>query len=76
LNAAPLFDCTVRSFHPHCPFGVKFWFACTDTQYVPAVSEQLDGRIIVNDPVATPDAIATLLNVHVAGDPGSVPAFG
>jgi hypothetical protein len=55
---------------------VKFWFACTDTQYVPALSTQLDGSIIVNDPVPAPDAIATLLNVHVAGAPGSVPEFG
>ena len=51
-------------------------FACIDTQYVPAVSEQLDGRITLNDPVAAPDAIATLLNVQIAGDPGSVPEFG
>jgi hypothetical protein len=75
-NAAPLFDCTVRSVHPHCPFGVKFMFACTDTQYVPALSAQLDGRLMPNEPVAAPDAIATLLNVHTAAAPGSVPEFG
>ena len=43
-NAAPLLDCNVRSVHPHWPFGVKFMFACTDIQYVPPPSTQLDGR--------------------------------
>jgi hypothetical protein len=50
-------------------------FACTDTQYVPAVSVQLDGRLMPNEPVAAPDAIATLLNVHNAGSRGNVPEF-
>jgi hypothetical protein len=31
-QAAPEPFCTVRSVQPHCPFGVKLWFACTDTQ--------------------------------------------
>ena len=34
-----MFDCTVRFFQPHCPCGMRFWFACTETQYVPAPSE-------------------------------------
>jgi hypothetical protein len=51
-------------------------FACTDTQYVPAPSVHALGRLIPNDPVAAPDAIATLLNVHVAVVDGSVPAVG
>ena len=71
-NAAPLIVCMVRSFHPHWPFGVKFMFACTDTQNVPEKSEHWDGRSMPNDPVSAPDAIATLLNVHTAL-PGKVP---
>jgi hypothetical protein len=31
--------CTVRFFQPHCPAGTRFWFACTETQYVPGPSE-------------------------------------
>jgi hypothetical protein len=38
-QAAPAFDCTVRSVQPHCPFGLKFWFACTETQCVPGARE-------------------------------------
>jgi hypothetical protein len=75
-NAAPLPDCTVRSVHPHCPLGVKFMFACTDTQYVPAVRVHALGRLIPKDPVAAPDAMATLLNVHTGVTFGSVPDVG
>ena len=74
-NAAPLFDCTVRSLHPHSPYCVKFMFACTDTQYVPSLSAQLDGRSMPNAPVDIPRAIGTLLNVHNAEVSGRVPAF-
>jgi hypothetical protein len=72
-NAAPLFDCTVRSVHPHSPFVVKFRFACTDTQYVPALRVQNCGRSIPNDPVAAPDAIGTSVNEHTAVEDGRVP---
>ena len=51
-------------------------FACTDTQYVPALSAQLEGRLMLNEPVPAPDAIATLLNVQIAAPPGSVPELG
>ncbi len=35
-QAAPLFDCTVRTVQPHWPAGLKFCRARTATQYVPA----------------------------------------
>ena len=34
-----MFDCTERSRQPHCPCGMRFWFAWTATQYVPGPSE-------------------------------------
>ena len=30
--------CTLRFFQPHWPCGIRFWFACTETQYVPGPS--------------------------------------
>ena len=75
-NAAPLLDCMVRSVHPHWPVGLKFKFACTDTQYAPAVRTQYDGRPIPNDPDADPVVMVALLYVHTAVVDGSPPASG
>jgi hypothetical protein len=33
-----MFDWTVRFLQPHCPAGMRFWFACTETQYAPGPS--------------------------------------
>jgi hypothetical protein len=52
-QAAPAFDCTVRSVQPHCPFGVKFWFACTDTQRVPALSATSELRLMTKSPAVS-----------------------
>ena len=38
-HAAPAFDVTVRSRQPHWPVVLYVWFACTETQYVPAPSD-------------------------------------
>ena len=34
-----MFDWTVRFLQPHCPAGMRFWFAWTETQYVPGPSD-------------------------------------
>jgi len=75
-KSAPEFDCVNRSFHPHCPAGLKFWFACTDTKYVPAVSMHPLGSATLKLPVATPDVIGSDMYVHVADAPGKPAAFG
>jgi hypothetical protein len=43
-QAAPAFDSTVRSVQPHWPSGVKSWFACTESQYVPGESTTSGAR--------------------------------
>jgi hypothetical protein len=52
-QAAPAFDCTMRSVQPHWPFGTKFWFACTDTQRVPAVSAAAEVRSMTKSPAVS-----------------------
>ena len=38
IQAAPFPLWSVRSIQPHWPEGVKFWLACTPTQWTPAGS--------------------------------------
>src|SRR5689334_18846860 len=66
--AAPF--CGIRSVHPHCPFGVKFWFAWTETQYFPPLITHWVGNVISKlGPVVT----GTAGYVQTAGAPGNVP---
>jgi hypothetical protein len=53
-KAAPFPLCTERVIQPHCPSGVKSRFACTETQYVPAVSSTGEARATSKLPSSSP----------------------
>lgn len=46
-QAAPWFDCTMRSVHIHAPLGINIMLAWISTQYVPAVRTAMLGRFTV-----------------------------
>jgi hypothetical protein len=52
-QAAPEFDCTVRSVQPHWPFGLTFWLACTETQRVPGVRATSELRLMTKSPAVS-----------------------